>query len=304
MKRVIRLLALVLGVTVLLSACGHNKNVEENAEETHPVLQVEGVTTLELYSDSVTLRIDRDENDLWVWHEDTSFPLDQEAAAELLTLPASLDGGEPVAEPEELSVYGLETPAKYVEVTADGVDVTYYVGQQAADGRWYVLTPENAVLLVEDEVVALLSRSIYDMAALPELPAIGEDHLLGVTLGDSQGTAVVLRTDENGRRLKGSRDVTEATAALAEELGTLTVTACVDYDPAEGAAAVCGLETPEAVVTVTYLASTGMEKTLTVTIGAATGDGGRYVTLDDDTTIYRMEEASLTETLAMAAAGL
>ena len=74
-----------------------------------------------------------------------------------------------------------------------------------------------------------------------------------------------------------------------EELGALTVTACVDYHPAEGAAAVCGLDEPALTLAMNYLSDTGADKALTLAVGLPTGDGGRYVTLDGETTIYRME---------------
>ena len=89
-----------------------------------------------------------------------------------------------------------------------------------------------------------------------------------------------------------------------EELSRLSVTSCVDYAPAEGAAAVCGLNAPEAILVVTYTGITGREEALTVTIGLPTGDGGRYVTLNDESTIYRMEEASLVQVLTLAENGL
>ena len=94
------------------------------------------------------------------------------------------------------------------------------------------------------------------------------------------------------------------TAALVEELGALTVTACVDYDPAEGAAAVCGLDEPALTLAMNYLSDTGADKALTLAVGLPTGDGGRYVTLDGETTIYRMEEASLAQLLTIAETGL
>ena len=43
---------------------------------------------------------------------------------------------------------------------------------------------------------------------------------------------------------------------------------------------------------------------LTLTVGGSTGDGGRYVTLNGDATIYRMEETGLAQVLTLAALGL
>ena len=78
----------------------------------------------------------------------------------------------------------------------------------------------------------------------------------------------------------------------------------MDYDPAEGAAAVCGLDEPALTLAMNYLSDTGADKALTLAVGLPTGDGGRYVTLDGETTIYRMEEASLAQLLTIAETGL
>lgn len=304
MKRLMRLTAFLLGLALLLSACGDRsgKELVDVSAQTAP--PVEGVTALALCDGEVTLRFEKDENGAWVWQDDPAFPLEQTALEDLLALPAALDNGETVADTQDLSVYGLAAPEKYITVTSDGEDVTYSVGEQASDGRWYVLTPAGTVVLTSNENKSLLSRSIYSMAVLPALPAITADKLVSVSLMRAEGGTVTFYTAEDGTRRSGSRDVTDKTAALAEEIGTLTLTACVDYDPAEGAAAVCGLETPEVTLAVNYTADNGADRALTLAIGISTGDGGRYVTVDGGSTIYRMEESSLAQVLTLAETGL
>lgn len=304
-KRILRLTAFLLGLTLLLSACGNTKGKEMVDASTQTAPPVEGVTALALCDGDVTLRFEKDETGAWTWFDDPAFPLDQTALEDLLALPAALDSGEAVANVQELAAYGLEAPKKYITVTSDGVDVAYYLGDQATDGRWYVLTPAGTVRYTSDENKMLLSRSIYAMAVLPVLPVIEPDRLVSVSLLRADGTAAVsFYTAEDDTRRSANRDVTEKTAALADEIAALTLTACVDYDPAEGAAAVCGLDTPEVTLTVNYLADNSAERTLILAVGLSTGDGGRYVALDGDTTIYRMEESSLTQILTLSETGL
>ena len=303
MKRLLRLTALALGLTLLLSACGHKNTEPERKDAATQTVPVEGITGLTLCDGDVTLRLEKNEEGNWIWHDDPAFPLEQSAMDELLALPAALDGGETVTDGQELSVYGLETPAKYITVTADGEDATYYVGEETTDGRWYVLTPDGRVLYASAESKALLSRSIYDMAVLPQLPVIAPEQVVSVTILTPERTVAFL-ADGDGVRRSANRDVTAQTAALVEELGALTVTACVDYHPAEGAAAVCGLDEPALTLAMNYLSDTGADKALTLAVGLPTGDGGRYVTLDGETTIYRMEEASLAQLLTIAETGL
>lgn len=302
MKRRIRAMALLAALT-LLCGCGKKEAQPQQEDMTVNIVPVEGVTALELCDGEVTLRFARTD-DTWHWVDDGTFPLDQQAVAALLALPSSLAAAEPVQGQGELSGYGLETPKKYVTATADGADSTIYVGSQTSDGRWYVLTPDGVVRLAAEADGAALSRSIYDMAVLPELPAITEENLISLTLTGAEGKQVTFSVDESGVRRSGARDVTEKTASLVDELGKLAVTACVDYDPADGAAAVCGLDVPEAILAVNYVNAHGGDGALTLTVGGSTGDGGRYVTLNGDATIYRMEETGLAQVLTLAALGL
>ena len=295
--------AALLAALALLCGCGQKDAQPKQSDVTVNTVPVEGVTLLELSDGDVTLRFAR-EDDKWYWAEDRTFPLEQSAVAELLALPSSLAAAQPVAQQGELSEYGLESPQKYVTATADGADSTIYVGSQTADGHWYALTPDGVVRLAAQADGEALSRSIYDMAVLPVLPVITEENLISLTLTGAEGKQVTFSVDESGARKSGARDVTEKTAALVDELGKLAVTACVDYDPAEGAAEVCGLDAPAAVLAVNYVNAHGGDGALTLTIGGSTGDGGRYVTLDGDTTIYRMEETGLAQVLTLAALGL
>lgn len=302
MKRRIRAMALLAALT-LLCGCGKKEAQPQQEDMAVNIVPVEGVTALELCDGEVTLRFARTD-DTWHWVDDGTFPLDQDAVAALLALPSSLAAAEPVQGRGELSGYGLETPKKYVTATADGADSTIYVGSQTSDGRWYVLTPDGVVRLAAQADGEALSRSIYDMAVLPELPAITEENLISLTLTGAEGKQVTFSVDESGVRRSGARDVTEKTASLVDELGKLAVTACVDYDPADGAAAVCGLDVPEAILAVNYVNAHGGDGALTLTVGGSTGDGGRYVTLNGDATIYRMEETGLAQVLTLAALGL
>ncbi len=306
MKRWSFAAALLAVLTLLLCACGAKKDKAAQTGLTGTMVAAEGATGLVVSDGELTLRFTRSGED-WVWVDDTDFPLDQTAVAELLALPTSMAAAEAVTTPGELVDYGLDATNKYVTVTADGAESTVYVGTQTSDGRWYALTPDGAVHLADKADGEALSRSIYSMAILPELPKLTAESLRSVTLrgaGETEETELTFITDESGARRIGTRDVTEKTAALVSELGKLTVSSCVDYDPAEGAAEVCGLDAPEAAVEITYLDNKGSEKTMTLSVGSSTGDGGRYVLLGGDTTIYRMEESDLAQILTLSALGL
>ena len=306
MKRHTRLLVLLL-VAALLTGCGSKAQQPKEADAAvQTALPPEGITALTLSDDTQVLRFRRD-GDIWYWQDDETFPLDQASMPALLEAAAAMTAAPSVPAGDDLSAYGLDDAKTSLSVTADGETLTFTRGDQAASGDWYLrCTEDGTVRTVSDDTVKvfqLLDGSIYDMAVLPTLPAITMDTLHTAAIAGASGVQINLRVVDGVRKV-GSRDVTAETAALMDELSQLAVTACVDYDPAEGAAAVCGLDAPEAVLTLTYANAVGTEETLTVTVGLPIGDGGRYVTISGDATIYRMEETSLVQLLTLAETGL
>ena len=305
MKRHTRLLVLLLAA--LLTGCGSKAQQPKEADAAvQTALPPEGITALTLSDDAQVLRFRRD-GDIWYWQDDETFPLDQASMPALLEAAAVMTAAPSVPAGDDLSAYGLDDAKTSLSVTADGETLTFARGDQAESGDWYMRCAEDGtVRLVSDNAVKifqLLDGSIYDMAALPVLPVITEENLLSAAVQGGENVLVNIRVVDGVRKV-GSRDVTEATAALVEELGRLSVTACVDYDPAEGAAAICGLDAPDAQALVTYTNELGTESTLTLTVGLPDGSGGRYVTVNDDPTIYRMEETSLVQLLTLAETGL
>ena len=306
MKRHTRLLALLL-LAALLTGCGSKAQQPKEADAAvQTALPPEGITALTLSDDTQVLRFHRD-GDIWYWQDDETFPLDQASMPALLEAAAAMTAAPSVPAGDDLSAYGLDDAKTSLSVTADGETLTFTRGDQAASGDWYLrCTEDGTVRTVSDDAVKvfqLLDGSIYDMAVLPTLPAITMDTLHTAAITGAGGVQINLRVVDGVRKV-GARDVTAETAALMDELSQLAVTACVDYDPAEGAAAVCGLDAPEAVLTLTYANAVGTEETLIVTVGLPIGDGGRYVTLGGDATIYRMEETSLVQLLTLAETGL
>ena len=306
MKRLLRLAALLL-LAAVLAGCGRQeKTLDAEVQQAQTALPAEGITALSLSDDRQVMRFRRD-GEVWYWQDDETFPLDQAAMPALLEAAAAMTAAAPVQDAQDLSVYGLDDAQTSLSVTADGETLTFTRGDQAASGDWYLRCAEDeSVRLVSDNTVKvfqLLDGSVYDLAVLPRLPAITADTLRTATIQGAAGDPIHIRVVDGVRKV-GTRDVTAQTAALMTELSQLTVTACVDYDPAEGAATVCGLDVPDAVLTVTYAADGGKEETLTLTVGAPIGDGGRYVTLSGDASIYRMEETSLVQLLTLAETGL
>ena len=167
------------------------------------------------------------------------------------------------------------------------------------------------------------------MMQLPDLPVISEEKLTSVSVQGAAETFLTAGTQtveaqpaassSSGASSgagsaettvtwsSGGTDVTgnETVQSLISAVRTLSIDKCVDYKPTDEAAELCGFSAPRAVVTVLYLTETGTESSLTLTLGSDNLDGtGCYVRVNDDPTIYRMEETSLVQLLTLAETGL
>ena len=117
---------------------------------------------------------------------------------------------------------------------------------------------------------------------------------------------ILATVDKKGVQRDGKKILKKCSMKSARDTGYVIELAVwlYVYGHDREAAAVCGLDTPEVTLTVNYLADNSAERTLILAVGLSTGDGGRYVALDGDTTIYRMEESSLTQILTLSETGL
>lgn len=315
MKRY-QILALLAALVLLVSACGGADSTEGGNGQTDPgqgqqqgdssVQQTKEAGSILCRTEKATLRLIKKEDGKWLWREDESFPLDQACVQQLLDQVAGLTQLVPLEQPDELKEYDLDEPDLYLTVTQpDGSSVTYYLGNDVESGGNYMYqdgVPEK-IYVVPAVWKQLISRSIYDMAVLPQLPQIDAAQVKSMEVTGAEGTVpnVLSAKVEEGTvawKVTGAVEL-EKTVHLAETLQTLAVDRCVDYAPSSGAAAVCGLDQPRSVVTVTYTNSVGTESVLTLRLGDACS-GGYYVLVNEDTTIYRLPQTTADMLLALA----
>jgi hypothetical protein len=283
-------------LAALLCGCGQ-RSAESETEENTDAQPSEAVTSLSCCDGATTLRFHRDEVGAWVWTDDTSFPLDGQYADRLAAAALELEQAQALTAPDHPETYGVYTSGKYLTLQrVDGEEVTYYFGDQADSGEYYFCSAsdESRICLAPQRMLELMGRSVYDMALLPELPAIESDsvRIVVITTGDQTDRMTVSR----GRWLRGDEDVTDAesTRQLIALLADPTLLRCVDYAPAAGAALVCGLTAPTAVLRVEYANRVGADAEFVLTVGDYLAiERGCYVTINDDPTIYLMDAGPL-----------
>lgn len=277
-------------------------------------------TALSYNNGSATLSFSLDEEGTWVWSDDPAFPLDDTAVTAILSELSSLTPQQTITDGDTLENYGLTAPAATLTAaTAEDETLTLALGKATTDGDSYYMLmndDESTVYIIADTLYNYMQTAIYDMMLLPELPELTEDVIDTITIqgaSSDDGTAGLItllaaqHSEEGTTWRSDGVDVTgnETVQALLSDLASLSLSQCVDYRPSDEAVTICGFDSPDAVLTVAYTGASGESGTLTLYIGnsAVSGDG-RYVRLEDDSTIYLLPTASLDPLMRVSVSGL
>ena len=327
-RRIVTFLSAVLAVLsaivlVLLGARYKQNRAENEAAlgigSTAPATDPGAYTALSYENGSFTLSFSLDENGNWVWADDPSFPLDNTTILGITSHLASWKPQQTVTDEAVLADAGFDQPNGSLTATSAGGDTTLLFGRTTTDGNSYYVRlngDETTAYILPGTLYQLMSRPIYDMMELPELPVLAEDRLLSVTIqGPDEEDGTVGRVTvltayqgEEGTSWRGDgANITDAPVvrALLEDFAALTITKCVDYHPSDDAAVICGFDSPAAKVSIRYTTETDAEQTLTLTIGSRLPDEtGRYVRLGDDSTIYFLPTELLDPLMAVSVKGL
>lgn len=253
---------------------------------------------IECSNGSTTLRFIRAEDGNWAWKDDRDFPLDNAYARQLLHSVEEMLIAQPITTDKSLEDLGLDEEDKYVTASNEvGEQITWYLGDRDEAGHYYMRRADdetNAIYLSPVDLFAQINRSIYDMMLLPQLSSISLENICSVVIqrGEQQ---LEMFPDGQGGLTGTAADV----QPLLDLLAHPQLRSCFNFRPSKGAAAICGLDPADTVLTVKYLNLVQTETTFTLAIGDVRND--RYcVCVNDDTTIYLMDAAAAEVVLAFA----
>lgn len=323
---IIVVLAVILAVVTAVRRSNEERAAEEEAAQDAASVITEteaSYSALSYDNGTATLSFQLDESGKWVWADDPEFPLDDSTIQSILTLLTNLKPQQTITDGDTLEAYGLDQPVATLTATKpDGGTLTIALGNTTTDGNSYYMLmngQESPVYIISNSLYTEMTKTIYDMCDLPELPDLTEENIQSVTIEGAASTLLrpinreTSTDEETGEETvsvtwaAGGEDVTgnADTASLLAELGALTLTKCVDYKPTDEAAELCGFDDPLATVTVLYLDETGQEQTLVLTFGSENLDQtGYYVQLGEDSTIYQMDTSSVDTILSVTESGL
>ena len=200
-KKTLRLLVGILIVLVVILAVvmavrhfSAQKAAEEEEAAKEDVITEEDAeyTSLSYNNGTTTLSFHLDESGTWVWSDDPEFPLDDSTIQSMMVLLTTLTPQQTITDGDSLESYGLDQPVATLTATkADGETLTIALGDTTVDGDSYYMLmngQENPVYIISDSLHTYMSRTIYDMCQLPELPDLTEESIQSVSIAGAVTT--------------------------------------------------------------------------------------------------------------------
>jgi len=330
-RKLVAILSMILAVLVIaliLVLAGRYRD-KLNAEETVPeeesaglVTDHEEFTSLTYDNGETTLSFERDETGIWRWTADRDMPLDDSVILDILGLLATWTPQQVLTDSDALEASGLDEPTGSLTAsTSTGTYTKVLFGKTTTDGTSdYVRLndDESTVYIIDGTLSDLMEIPVYDMCRLPSLPVLEESRIRSIIIrgaAQEEGstgltTSLSAQTMEGEAhtswRSEGANVTDDPTVrALLEDLTTLTFNKCIDCNPSDEAAVICGFDAPSAVVKISYVTEGGTDQTLELIIGNRLPDkSGRYTRMGDDSSIYLLVTDLLDPLMSIAANGL
>lgn len=311
-------------VIVLAMRYRENRTEQENPtinEEAGVATDQDAYNSLTYDNGSATLSFVRDDTGIWRWSADKALPLDDSVILDILALLTNWNPQQILTDAAALESSGLDEPiASLTAGTATGTYTELLFGKATTDGSSYYVRlngDESTVYIIADTLYKLMQIPVYDMYRLPNLPVLEESRIRSITIsGPAQGEESGLITSLTAQHAEedpattwraNGANVTDdpLVKSLLEDLTALTFEKCIDYNPSDEAAAICGLDAPAATLHIAYTTESGSEQELELTIGNQIPDkSGRYARMNDDSTIYLLVTDLLDPLMRIASKGL
>ncbi len=169
---------LVIAVAGYIGLTVYNNNQEaKQAEEEEAAtiyaiqISVDDITAFSYTLDGETLSFEL-VDDEWVYTDDTSIDLDEDAVEDMIDVVESFTAEDVVEadDYEDLADFGLDEPACTVTVTTEDGTVTFYAGDYNLVTYYYYLkrSDDDRIFLCESDLSASFTSTVEDLTAEEE----------------------------------------------------------------------------------------------------------------------------------------
>lgn len=171
-KQLIALLVILIAAVILFLLLSHSSNEESEAastEESYVVndLEAANVTKLIFTNSAATISLTK-VSDEWVFEDDKTIDIDESVVEDLLEEVAPLSSENRIENVEDLSIYGLDSPARTIMVSDGEQTCTILVGDfNEITSTYYICTEEElrTVYTAEYNTVYAFEVTVDDLTA-------------------------------------------------------------------------------------------------------------------------------------------
>lgn len=243
-----------------------------------------------------TVSLVRTESGLWEKSGDPDCPIDQAAAAELVSAAGNITARSAIKKVTDLGTYGLAEPVLTLTVATADKTVSYAVGGRTLSGEYYLrIEGDDPVYTETGSLLPAFDVTLEELIALETAP---ED--IGMVMGLSVATDVgayelVFGEEEPGRWNSGAYNwfaareeetfplAEEQAQALYENVTDVEFKSLVEWHGENEED--YGLDAPQGTASVRYVDRDGAEKTFGLEFGDYTG-GDVYVRIAGSDRVY------------------
>ena len=269
---------MILAVVVLGVCCGayagvktyvahqEQKESEEDSEESTTVFtaSTDDIKSLDFMVDDTETTFEKDD-DSWVKKDETDFPVNQSTLDSAASAVASIDSDRVLENVDDLSEYGLDSPANTIKIVTksddeDGDDTTttLYVGDEnSSTSQYYVRKDddEKTVYLVASSCVEPFTKTLNDYAQMEDFPAISStDTITKISVEGDKSYELTKDADTSVWSVKGDSGEEKADSAtvssLVSSFGSMAYNSLADYNCEDKSK--YGLDKPYATITADY----------------------------------------------------
>ena len=299
------ILALLLTIALLVRRRTEAKDTDADSSTPTQTEQPQGpaITALSWNNGDTFQSFSTAEDGTWRWDGDQEFPLDTAVLNEIINALSPITPVKTISAGDTLSAYGLENSGTVLTVGyQDSTFLQLTFGAQVPGGTdCYMLRSDDTatVYVMNSTIPEAMNTAVYDMMALPELPATEAPSSISL---QSAGNDLQITSPNGTTWLCNGADISdsERLTNLVEALSSLTLDRCENFKPSADGLALWGMDAPAVTAQIHY----SEDQLLTLQIGSRTLDGsGYYVRVNDDTTIYSIDTYTLEPIITAAQQG-
>lgn len=260
---------LVSSVVVLAVLCGAYAGVktyvakqekEESSEEDSKTdvlaIALDDIKSLEFIIDKENTTFEKD-SDNWVDKNDAGFPVNQSTMDTTAEALKDVKADRVLNDVEDLSEYGLDSPANTITVKTDDATTKICVGDENTSTSQYYITKDDddkTVYVVAADSISPFMKSLYDYAESETFPGIDTSAIKKVQVEGKKSYTLEEDSDSSTWNVTSGDDTEEADSSAAgtvtSAFGSMAFDEFVNYNAED--LSQYGLDKPYATVTVDY----------------------------------------------------